>query len=99
MVRAPFIGIAQRYDPSGRHSIGNIEEAGGMQLVKIAKQLRLNQLGVQLGHSVDGMASYHGEVRHPYRLFARFLNDRETRNFCLITRILYLGRLGSSRPD
>ena len=48
-------GIAERHETPGRHSIGDIEEAGGIQLVKIAKQLRFNQLRVQLGHSVDGM--------------------------------------------
>ena len=76
LIRFRKCRIPERHEAPGRHAIGDIEETGRIEFMEIREELFLNQLGVQLSDPVDGMASHHCEVRHPYKLIPGFLDDR-----------------------
>ena len=83
--RAQF-GIAERDPPPRRHAVGHVDDALGVDRVEIVKHRLLEELGVQRGNAVDGMAADAREVRHPDRLVSRLVDDRKTPNQRVVAR-------------
>ena len=57
--------------------------------MKILQHIRLQQLRVQIGNTVDGVAADAGQVRHANRTLPALVDDRHARHCFGIAEVVY----------
>ena len=70
-------GIGEDHPAAGRDAVGLVGELLRSELVEIAQDVALEQLGVQRRDAVDGMAADGGQMRHAHVALAGFVDDGE----------------------
>ena len=68
--------VGQRQEPSRRHTVGDVAEPLRPHLVKVFEHTGFQQIRVQRGDTVDGVAADGGQVRHPHALAAVLTDQR-----------------------
>jgi hypothetical protein len=69
--------VAEQHEAARGHPVGLVGELLRPQLEEVMQDIALEQLGVQGGHAVDGLAADAGQVRHPHPLVARLVDQRQ----------------------
>jgi hypothetical protein len=76
----------REHDPAARcDAVGFVGEFFRRELKEIAQNMGLEQLSVQRGHAVDGVAAECGEVGHTHVTFPALLDDRQAAHAVLVT--------------
>jgi hypothetical protein len=70
-----------------RDAVRDVGEAVGIDLGKVREDRALHQLGVQLGHAVDGVARDHREVRHAHLAAIVLLDQRHPSTPFMVVRM------------
>ncbi len=71
----PGVGLVE---PASRgDAVGDVDELARVELVEVGEQGVLEQLRVELGHAVDGVAADDGEVSHAYPASAFLVDEGE----------------------
>ena len=68
--------IGKDHPAPGGDAVGLVGEFLRRELVEVAQHMGLEQLGMQRGHAVDGMAAECGQMRHAHVFFAVFVDER-----------------------
>ena len=69
-------GIGEDHPAPRGDAVGFVGEFFRRELVEIAQNVRLEQVGVQRGDAVDGVAAESGKVRHAHVAFTALFDDR-----------------------
>ncbi len=67
--------VGECHETAGRHSIGLVVEFSGVELVEVAHDAGLQQVGVEGGDSIDGEAADGGEVGHTHGAAATVIDQ------------------------
>ena len=67
--------VAKDHPAARRDAIGFVAEFLWGQIVEIAQHVGLQQLGMQLGHAVDGMAAQRSQMRHAHESAVVFIHQ------------------------
>ena len=84
MIRAGKPRVAQDHPAPGGDAVGHVVEFFRLQLVEIAQHGLLEELRVQRGHAVDGMAADAGQMRHAHILLAALVDERQPRQTLVV---------------
>ncbi len=77
-------GVGQRQEPAWRHAVGLVAEPLRPELVEVLEHTGFQQVRVQRGDTVDGVAADRGQVRHPNVLAAVLADQRHPADALLV---------------
>src|SRR6516164_92748 len=70
-----------RHDESARgNAVGDVEKSVRPKFKEVVQGGLLKKLGMQFGHSIDGVAADSGEISHPDVPFTAFIDQRHPGN-------------------
>ncbi len=79
--------IGQHHPAPRRHAVGFVAELLRPHFIEVLEDVALEELRVQGGDAVDGMAADTGEVRHAHVALAAFVDDGHAGDARLVAEI------------